>query len=223
VPVSLSLYNGTNLIMKGCSMKMRNADPADIKSTLNERLNEATRYIGELNVQMKEMRTVFSISRKYPKNRRDFSKTLRFLSKKALGIINVDWVLFRIIGSSGLRTLAENFEVRGGKSHSRCSVSNASLWQGLAIGGSSVIRSEPQNLPIKTFCILPTTELNGNQRILIESLVGLLEMYFIIYRPEYLADHGIDNNAAAISEFRQIDIDTPQITSYNHLTGSHPG
>ena len=107
---------------------------------LENRLDKATQYIGELNVQIKEMKSVFSVLKKYPRNKKEFINVLKFFSAKALGIISADWVEFRIIDSVSLRTLTESIEGRGGKMPIRRRISNAALLQKKPIDGLNVMR-----------------------------------------------------------------------------------
>jgi len=67
------------------------------KKTAEEKMNDSFKYIGEINVQIQEIKSIFNKINKYPETKSDFKKTLRFFSERTLGMINVDWVLFRII------------------------------------------------------------------------------------------------------------------------------
>ena len=89
----------------------RNRDELDRlkhdKGALERRLNEAFHYIGTVNIQIEEIRSVFSDIRKFPENKRDFHSILQFMAEKALCMVNAAWVLFRIVDTQNLDTLSE--------------------------------------------------------------------------------------------------------------------
>jgi hypothetical protein len=155
------------------------------KSNLEEKLNEAFGYIGEVNVQVQEIRAVFSTLRKYPENKNDFKNILAFFGERVLGIVNVDWVMFRIIDPDNFRTLREHWEARGSAVALNHCISNKAIVNNGAINGCSVVGSPYENLSIKVFCILPIEKLATNQRILVEAIVNDLEMLFVIFTSEH--------------------------------------
>jgi len=135
---------------------------------LENKLNDAFCYIGAVNVQLLEIKSVLTAQKRYPENKRDFKHIQSVFARRALGIANVDWVMFRIIKPDTLRTLQEHSETRGD-----------------GIAGCSVVCSEQENLTIKACCILPIENLTENQKILIGAIVNELEMLFIIFSSEY--------------------------------------
>jgi len=155
------------------------------KCDLENRLNDAFSYIGEVNVQLLEIKSVFSALQKYPESKKDYKSVLIFLARKALGIANVDWVMFRIINPDSLRTIQEYSETRGSALLLKHNISNRAIVSNEAIADCSVVSSEQGNLTIKAFCILPTEELTKSQEILIQAIVSELEMLFIIFSSEY--------------------------------------
>ncbi|MGW8209502.1 MAG: hypothetical protein ACWGO2_10880 [Syntrophobacteria bacterium] len=155
------------------------------KSNLEEKLNEAFGYIGEVNVQVQEIRAVFSALRKYPENKNDFKNILAFFGKRVLGIVNVGWVTFRIIDPDNFRTLHEHWETRGSAVALNHGISNKAIVNNAAIHGCSVVGSRYENLRIKVFCILPIEKLAVHQRILVEAIVNNLEMLFVIFTSEH--------------------------------------
>lgn len=155
------------------------------KSDLEEKLDEAFGYIGEVNVQVQEIRAVFSTLRKYPENKNDFKNILAFFGERVLGIVNVDWVMFRIIDPDNFRTLREHWEARGSAVALNHAISNKAIVNNAAIDGCSVVGSPYENLRIKVFCILPIEKLATNQRILVEAIVNDLEMLFVIFTSEH--------------------------------------
>jgi len=152
---------------------------------LENSLNDAFSYIGEVNVQLLEIKSVFSALQKYPESRKDYRSVLIFLARKALGIVNVDWVMFRIVNPQSLRTIQEYSETRGSAILLKHNISNRAIVSNEAIADCSVVSSEQENLTIKAFCILPSGKLTENQIILLRAIVSEVEMLFIIFSSEY--------------------------------------
>jgi hypothetical protein len=155
------------------------------KDSLEKKLNEAFCYIGAVNVQLLDIKSVLTGQKRYPESKKDFKKMQRLFARQALGIANVDWVLFRIINPDTLRTLQEHRATRDGALLFKHSISNRAIVTNEAIADCSVVTSEQENLTIKAFCILPTRELAESQEILIRAIVSELEMLFIIFSSGY--------------------------------------
>lgn len=155
------------------------------KTDLENKLNDAFCYIGAVNVQLLEIKSVFTAQKKYPENKRDFKTIQSLFARRALEIANVDWVVFRIIKPDTLRTLQEHSETRSGTILAKRHISNRAIACNGVISGCSVVCPEQENLTIKAFCILPTEELTASQEILIRAIVSELEMLFIIFNSEY--------------------------------------
>ena len=166
------------------------------KCDLENRLKDAFYYIGEVNVQLLEIKSVFSALQKYPESKKDYRSILMFLGRKALEIANVDWVMFRIINPDNLRTIHEHSETRGSAILLKHNISNRAMVSNEAIADCSVVSSEQENLSIKAFCILPTEELTASQGILIGAIVNELEMLFIIFNSEYYREGYLKNKQA---------------------------
>ena len=155
------------------------------KDNLQNELHEAFCYIGAVNVQLLEIKSVITGQKKYPESKRDFKNIQSLFARQALGIANADWVVLRIINPDTLRTLQEHSETRGSALFHKHNISNRAIVSNEAIADGSVVTSEQENLTIKAFCILPTKELAESQEILIRAIVSELEMLFIIFNSEY--------------------------------------
>jgi hypothetical protein len=83
------------------------------KKTAKEKLIDSFKYIGKINVQIQEINSIYNNINIYPETKNDFKKTLNFLSERILGIVNTDWVLFRIIDRNNQRTITEHLKTRG--------------------------------------------------------------------------------------------------------------
>lgn len=153
---------------------------------LEERLRETFKYIGSINLQLEEMKKVFRSVNKYPESKKDIQALFVHTAERILGIINVDWVLLKIVDVKTGNNLHEYFISRGNKKVDKIKVENKELLKGDCVYGTcSIIKSNQENFNIKAFCILPTTDKNNNQDFLINSIVNQLEMLFIIFNSLY--------------------------------------
>jgi hypothetical protein len=165
------------------------------KGTLEKRLTEAFHHIGTVNIQIEEIRSVFSDIRKFPENKRDFRYILQFLTEKALCMVNAAWVLFRIVDTQNLDTLSEYSESRGNALLPNHKISTKHLVSNETFEGLAVIQSGQGNFRIKTFCIIPKEKLSRDQEVLLKALVNQLEMLFIIFASTYYQNsHMINSN-----------------------------
>jgi hypothetical protein len=164
------------------------------KGVLERRLTEAFHYIGSVNIQIEEIRSVFSSIRKFPKSQKDFHYILQFLAEKVLCIVNAEWVLFRIIDTQNLDTLSEYTESRGNTVLPNHKVSNKRLVAKEKFEGFAVLGCEQENFYISTFCIIPKEKLSREQKVFIKALVNQLEMLFIIFTSAYYQNSHFKNS-----------------------------
>jgi len=156
------------------------------KADVESRLTDAFKYIGAVNVQIEEIKSLVLSLNKYPEDKKDFKNSLSYLSQKVLGIVNVDWVIFRIIDVDSLKTLREYSETRGSAVLLKHNISNKSLVDAKSIDGCNVISSNQENLTIKVFCIIPSVAyVTATQKGLMQTIVSSLEMLFIIFASQY--------------------------------------
>lgn len=153
---------------------------------LEERLRETFKYIGSINLQLEEMKKVFSSVNKYPESKKDVQALFAHTAERILGIINVDWVLLRIVDIRNGNNLHEYFISRGNKKTEKIKIENKLLLSGECPDNKcSVVKSNQENFNIKAFCVLPIASKNDNQKFLINSIVNQLEMLFIIFNSLY--------------------------------------
>jgi Ca2+/Na+ antiporter len=155
------------------------------KGALESRLSEAFKYIGTVNIQIEEIKSVFSEIRKFPENKKDFQNILQFLTERILSMVNAEWVIFRIIRTEDFDTLSENSETRGNAILLKHKISNRALASNEKFEGLTVVGSTQENFRIKTFCILPKEKLSSEGEIFIRAIVNQLEMLFIIFTSTY--------------------------------------
>ncbi|MBI4779408.1 hypothetical protein HY797_03070, partial [Candidatus Falkowbacteria bacterium] len=94
---------------------------------MEKKLDEAFKYIGQINVQISEIRSIFSDVKKYPENKKDLKYSMEFMANKILGIINADWVVLRIIALDNLTSLTEYNLARTEGASIKQSISNKEL------------------------------------------------------------------------------------------------
>jgi hypothetical protein len=155
------------------------------KKTTEERLFDSLSYIGKVNVQIEEIKTIFNTTNTYPETKNDFKKTFRFLSERVLGIVNTNWALFRIINTSTQRTISECFETRHGFSCQYPHISNKMLVEKQLISPFTTVISNSKNLNILVCCTMPIDKINSDQHIFIQAIINEIIMLFIILNSSY--------------------------------------
>jgi len=155
------------------------------KKRVEERLIHADQYIGMVNAQIQEINSIFNRIDKYPETKADLKNSFRFFGERVLGIVNIDWVLFRIINSDTQRTIMERFETRQGCMLSCPQVSNKMIIENQPIVPFTSVISNPENLNILAFCILPVDTIHDEQRIVIQAIINEITKLFVIVSSSY--------------------------------------
>lgn len=155
------------------------------KNKLEDELEEAFRYIGAVNVQIQAIKSVFAGLDKYPESKKDFKRILYFLADRILAMVNVDWVVLKIVNTQNSETLREHSVTRGPAVLLKYNISNKDLIEGNIGEEYIVIASKQKNFFVKAFCIIPKTKINKEQKIFIQAIVNQLEMLFIIFTSVY--------------------------------------
>jgi len=155
------------------------------KKTTEEKLDDSLKYIGKVNVQIEEIKSIFNTTNTYPETKNDFKKAFRFLSERVLGIVNTNWTLLRIIDSNTQRTVSECFETRGGYSCLYPHVSNKMIVEKQSLTNCTTVISNPDNLHILVCCTMPIDEINDDQRVFIQAIINEIIMLFIILYSPY--------------------------------------
>ncbi|MFC1863044.1 hypothetical protein ACFL1Z_03730 [Thermodesulfobacteriota bacterium] len=161
------------------------------KETIENQLAEAFKYIGNVNIQLEEIESVFSDLQKFPENKKDIGQILQFLAKRTLNMVNAEWVLFRIIDTRSLDTLGEYSEMRGDTVSHKHRISNRVLASNGRLEKLTVVGSKQENSQIRTFCIIPKEKISRDVELFIKAVVNQLEMLFLIFSFIYYKDcHG---------------------------------
>ncbi|MDD5290448.1 MAG: hypothetical protein PHT40_04655 [Patescibacteria group bacterium] len=158
------------------------------KKNLGGQLTDAFKYIGAVNVQIEQIRSVFSSVKKYPESKKDFKNILNFLAERVLGIVSADWVVLRIIDLTEQKTLSECVQARGETVLLKHEISNRALVNGEPIDSYSVVASNQKSLSVKVFCVLPIAKITADQEVLIKAIVNQLDMLFVIFTSAYYKD-----------------------------------
>lgn len=148
-------------------------------------LNEAMLHVGAINVEMDHLREVFKNIDKYPENKEDLKYIFDFLAEKILVIAGCEWVIFRIIETSSLRTLTEFNRSKKEGLVFQGEISNRALTENEKIAGCRFFSSAQKNLNIRTFCIISEKEVGEISQKTIESIINSLGMLYIIFDSIY--------------------------------------
>jgi hypothetical protein len=152
------------------------------KCDLSDKLTDAFKYIGVVNVQIQEIRSIFSGPKRYPVTKCEFKKILVVFARKVIEITKAEWVVIRIIERDNFRTIKEQRESKKNNNFDDNRISNKAIISNQKIDGYNIVGSRQDNLMIKVVCILPDTGagIGIAERILVEAIANQLEMLFII-------------------------------------------
>lgn len=151
------------------------------KSDLSNKFTDAFKYIGGVNVQIQEIRSIFCELKRYPTSENEFRKELILFARKVLGIVNADWVVIRIIRQTNLKTIKEHLESRRNANFFIKGISNKAIVVNQAIDGYSIVASRTDNSMIMTVCVLPKKSLDYEEKILVEAITNQIEMLYLIF------------------------------------------
>jgi hypothetical protein len=155
------------------------------KKKIEDRLTDSEQYIAIMNVQIQEIKSIFNTIDRYPETKEDLKKSLTFFGSRVIGIVNSEWVMFRIIDSKTQRTIFEHFGTRQGYSDGYPHVSNRMIIEKETILPFSYIISSPNNLNILVSCVMPVDEISHDQQIFIQAIINEITKLFIILNSIY--------------------------------------
>jgi hypothetical protein len=144
------------------------------------RLTEAFKYIGKVNVELQEIRSVVFHLGRLPESRREFKNLLTEFSRNVMTIVNSEWVMIRIVNRRSLNTIVEHLEVRDRDAAVRPQIGNAALVEGEPATDWAMVRCEKENIDIIVACIFPQDKLGHLEKILVEAITGEIALLFII-------------------------------------------
>jgi len=161
------------------------------KMAITDRLHAYDQYFGKLNVEIREIDTIFNSISKYPETKAELKETYRFFGKRILGIVNSNWVLIRIINSNSQRTKGEHFETRQGYSGDYPHVSNKMIIENKVVPAYSSVISNPENFNILVFCIMPVEKISKDQHIFIQAILNEITKMFVILHSSFYKNKNI--------------------------------
>jgi len=155
------------------------------KTKVENRLFDSEQYIGITNVQIQEIKYIFNSIDKFPETKDDLKKAFSFFGERVIGIVNSNWVLFRIIDINTQRTIHEHFVTRQGFSCSYPHVSNKMVIEKQPILPLSYVNSNARNLNILVSCIMPIDKISNDQRIFVQAIINEITKLFVILNTLY--------------------------------------
>jgi hypothetical protein len=176
----LNLYRNETARQKELINKI-NSD----KKSVEDKLEESFRYIGQVNVQLQQIKSIFNEKDRFPETKNDFKKTLFYFSERVFGIVDAKWVLFRVIDCNTHKTIKEQFEIRKGYDADYPHVSNKMIIEGRCCPPFTTLISNPQNLNVFVCCILPVDKVSNDERVFIQAIVNEVTMLFVILNSAY--------------------------------------
>jgi len=151
------------------------------KNHLQSQVEETFKYVGALNVQIKEMSSILSEIKKYPESHQDFKYIIQFLTEKVLGIVSTEWALLRLINLTNNQTLSEYGIERGDKELKENVCSNDELAKPNKRNDILIFASNQNNLNIRAFGVIPRQDITEEQKVFIKGIVNQLEMFYLIF------------------------------------------
>lgn len=193
------LFGISFFILRGFKHKLKAHELAvgragEEKSRLVSRLTEAFSYIGTINVELQEIRSILCGVEHYPQTKKEFKLLVDHLAAKAMTVAGAPWVVIRIISRCNGRTVKEYTAVRPkGVLPSAC-MGNREILEDRPTEGLKKIVSCQKNLDLLTVCILPAIPLSEEESILITAITSQIEMLFLLYRAGFLHQQSFNDH-----------------------------
>jgi len=146
-----------------------------------KQLNEILNYVGAINLQVDQIKSITDTLTRYPESKKDFKYLFESIAERALAAVNGDWVLFRIVDVDSGKTLTEYAKARGAAVLLKFEVSNKELLGNKNPADCRIVASIQENLRIRVFCVMPVEFLDKNQEVLLKAIVNNLSMLYIIF------------------------------------------
>ena len=167
---------------------------SDLKKKVEDKLADAFKYIGGVNVQVETIKSLFVELKEYPQNKQEMKQVMKFLANKILSIVAADWVLLKIIDMGSFVTLREYIQSRGSVALIKYEIPNKGLIEGETGSDYTYITSSQNTFKMKTFCVFSKIKINEEQRIMLQAAVNQLEMLFLIFNSRFYKHREEVNN-----------------------------
>lgn len=155
------------------------------KKKVEDRLHVSDQYIGKVNVQLQEIKSIYNSIDNYPKSKKELKQTFSYYGERILGIVKSNWVLIRIINCSTRRTISEHYEARIDTMPAFPHISNKMILENKQPESHTSVIYNPANLDILVFCILPLDKISYEDRIFIQAIIDELTKLFVIINSAY--------------------------------------
>jgi hypothetical protein len=155
------------------------------KKKVEQRLNNSEQYIAIMNVQMQEIKSIFNTIDNYPETKEGLKKAFNFFGERVIGIVNCEWVLFRIVDFYNHRTICEHFGSRQGTSNNYPHVSNKMIIENQPVLPFTYVISSPKNLNIVVFCVMPVDKVSNDQQLFVQAIINEITKLFVILNSLY--------------------------------------
>jgi hypothetical protein len=155
------------------------------KMKVQDRLFDSEQYIAITNIQIQEIKYIFNSIDKFPETKNDLKRAFIFFGERVIGIVNSNWVLFRIIDGNTQKTICEHFIPRQGFSCGYPHVSNKMIIEKKPILPFIYVTSNPKNLKILVSCIMPIDKISNDQHIFIQAIINEITKLFVILNSLY--------------------------------------
>jgi hypothetical protein len=155
-----------------------------IQKGMEEKLNDAFKYIGTINLQLQEVKSIFAKNDKYPETKEEMKKIEYYLAERILWIVPSEWIFLRIIDIKSTRTLSEVYITKNNSTLNKENFSNKQLISNTISNDYSVISSPNENFTINTYIVLPN-KIKKDEEIMIQSIANQVEMFYIIFTSIY--------------------------------------
>jgi hypothetical protein len=155
---------------------------AEENATLLSRLAEAFKYIGSVNVEIQEIRSILCGIDCHPRSRKEFQRCLDRLATKAMAIAGSDWLVIRVIDGCDGRTVKECTAQRRKGARPPATMGNRDILEGRRIEGIVAIGLQPRNFDLLTVCLLPAPPLAEAERLLVTVVLNQFEMLYRLHR-----------------------------------------
>jgi hypothetical protein len=193
------LFGISYFILKGFKHTLKAYERAvnrdgETKSRLMSRLAEAFSYIGTVNVELQEIRSILCGVECYPQTKREFKLFIDHLAAKAMTIAGTPWVVIRMISRCNGQTVKEYASVRPEGALPSATIGNREILEGRHVEGLTKVNSCQKNLDLLTVCILPKTQLSEEENILITAIINQIEMFFMLYRAGFLHQQAFNDH-----------------------------
>ena len=108
------------------------------------------------------------------------------MANKVLSIIDVDWVILRVVNLANLKTLREICVCRGNAALLKYHFTNEDLTKRpKELKEYFIISAEQKSLTVDVFSIFPRKQITKEQEVFVKAILNQLEMLYLIFSSNY--------------------------------------